>query len=223
MNAYWHFARQHNLPHVRFLKSHDFQLNDATFTPPPGMVRLIQIRRPLHLLASWLELEQLAHNRQLLQEASLVLERIFLYHEPEVLEEAWRVIDRAGSVMSEEQVEHWLQDKTTYVAGFLNKWLPLATAFPFANEVSDGNLVLRYEDLGRWPDLPRSLQLAIATVGGSTNFMPREGDVMKRRSDLVSRLLQANEALLRSAEEDVLAMAPGIDELYGSELSTTVR
>ncbi len=45
--AYWHYAREHRQPHLRLLKSHDFALEDAAFTPPAGMVRLIQVRRPL--------------------------------------------------------------------------------------------------------------------------------------------------------------------------------
>ena len=52
--AYWHFARDHRQPHLRLLKSHDFDLKDSTFEPPLGMVRLIQVRRPLHSLVSWL-------------------------------------------------------------------------------------------------------------------------------------------------------------------------
>jgi len=32
--AYWRYAREHNQPHLRLLKSHDFALTDATFTPP---------------------------------------------------------------------------------------------------------------------------------------------------------------------------------------------
>lgn len=93
--AYWHFAREHRSAHLRLLKSHDFSLSDATFAPPLGMVRLIQVRRPFDLLVSWLELQQLVLNRALLRNASIALERIFLYHEPEVLEEAWRLIDDA--------------------------------------------------------------------------------------------------------------------------------
>lgn len=111
------------------------------------MVRLIQVRKPLDLLASWLELEQLTLNRELLQGASIALERVFLYHEAEVLEEAWREIDERGTVMTDEQAQAWLADKVSYVQAFLQKWLPRARPFPFDGRVNGGTYVMRYCDL----------------------------------------------------------------------------
>ncbi len=124
--AYWHFAREHQRPHLRLLKSHYYALSDATFVPLPGMLRLIQVRRPFKLLVSWLELEQLAQKREILKGSSIVLGRISLYHEPDVLEEAWRLIDQAGMVMTAEQVQAWLADKVCSVLGIRRKWVPLA-------------------------------------------------------------------------------------------------
>ena len=212
--AYWHFARDHRQPHLRLLKSHDFHLKDATFAPPMGMVRLIQVRRPLHALVSWLELEQLNENRQLLQQASIALERIYLYHEAEVLEEAWRLIDQAGIVMTSEQVSEWLNRKVRYVVGFLQKWLPLAKPFPFGHRLSGGNVLLRYEDLGRSHELLESFGLARLDEEHGLAFTPRHPDVMQRRSARVAELIQAHRRELEEAEAVVFAEVPSMQELY---------
>jgi hypothetical protein len=212
--AYWHFARDRRQPHLRLLKSHDFHLKDATFEPPLGMVRLVQVRRPLHALVSWLELEQLNENRQLLQQASLALERIYLYHEAEVLEEAWRLIDQAGVVMTSEQVSEWLNRKVRYVVGFLQKWLPLAKPFPFGHRLSGGNVLLRYEDLGRSQELLESFGLARLDEEHGLAFTPRHLDVMQRRSARVAELIQAHRRELEEAEAVVFAEVPSMQELY---------
>ncbi|WP_159818872.1 hypothetical protein [Cyanobium sp. Copco_Reservoir_LC18] len=212
--AYWHFARDHRQPHLRLLKSHDFNLKDSTFEPPLGMVRLIQVRRPLHALVSWLELEQLNENRQLLQQASIALERIYLYHEAEVLEEAWRLIDQAGVVMTTEQVSEWLTRKVRYVVRFLEKWLPLAKPFPFGARLTGGNFLLRYEDLGRSEQLLDSFGLARLEGEHGLAFSPRHPDVMQRRSSRVAELIQAHQKDLEDAEALVLAQVPGMQKLY---------
>ncbi|KAF0652676.1 hypothetical protein L107_11000 [Cyanobium sp. Copco_Reservoir_LC18] len=196
------------------LKSHDFNLKDSTFEPPLGMVRLIQVRRPLHALVSWLELEQLNENRQLLQQASIALERIYLYHEAEVLEEAWRLIDQAGVVMTTEQVSEWLTRKVRYVVRFLEKWLPLAKPFPFGARLTGGNFLLRYEDLGRSEQLLDSFGLARLEGEHGLAFSPRHPDVMQRRSSRVAELIQAHQKDLEDAEALVLAQVPGMQKLY---------
>jgi len=214
VSAYWHFAREHRMPHLRLLKSHDFTLADATFPPPPGMVRLIQVRRPLNLLVSWLELQQLELNRELLKQSSIVVERVFLYHEPEVLAEAWRVIDQSGTVMSEEQVQHWLHKQQEYVVGFLKKWLPLTTPFPFGERVQSGNLLLRYEDLGRCQQLMEAFGLNALQSESLPAFSPRHPRVKQRRASRVTALIEANWELLVNADHAVMAAVPALWDLY---------
>ncbi len=212
--AYWHFARDHHQPHLRLLKSHDFDLKDAIFYPPPGMVRLILVRRPLHALVSWLELEQLALNQELMQQSSLALERIYLYHEPEVLEEAWRVIDQSGVVMTTDQVQVWLDEKVQYLISFLRKWLPLTRPFPFGEGLLGGNFLLRYEDLGRSDALLEAFGLARPKGHAMRAFAPRHPDVMKRRSTMVAELVQASQEALQKADALVLAEVPAMQALY---------
>jgi hypothetical protein len=208
--AYWRYAREHGQPHLRLLKSHDFKLVDATFAPPPAMVRLIQVRRPLELLASWLELEQLTLNRELLQSASIALERVFLYHEAEVLEEAWRVIDERGTVMTDEQAQFWLADKVSYVKAFLQKWLPRARPFPFGDRVSGGTYVLRYSDLECSALILQALGLKSAQERPLPVFATRHLDVTVRRSARVTTLIQTQLDALDQADAEIHGQLPAL-------------
>jgi len=201
------------------LKSHDFDLKDATFLPPPGMVRLIQVRRPLHALVSWLELEQLALNKHLLKQSSIALERVYLYHEPEVLEESWRLIDQAGVMMTTEQVQAWLDLKVKYLVDFLRKWLVLARPFPFRGRLIGGNCLLRYEDLGRSEMILEAFGLAMPERETLSAYSPRHPDVMKRRSSLVAEMIQASQEMLSAADAHVLAEVPAMRELYPTSVS----
>ena len=210
--AYWHYAREHRQPHLRLLKTHDFALADATFTPPAGMVRLIQVRRPLELLASWLELEQLTLNRELLKSSSISLERVFLYHEAEVLEEAWRLIDERGAVMPAEQAQSWLESKCGYVQAFLQKWLPQARPFPFGGRVSWGTYLLRYSDLARSAQILQAFGLSGVQERPMPVFAARHPDVTVRRSKRVTALIQAQLALLKRADGELQEQLPALSD-----------
>ena len=208
--AYWHYAREHKQPHLRLLKSHDFNLTDATFPPPPAMVRLLQVRRPLEQLASWLELEQLTLNRELLQSASISLERLMLYHEAEVLEEAWRVIDERGTVMNAEEAQAWLAEKVSYVQAFLQKWLPRAQPFPFVGRVSGGTYVLRYGDLERSVQILQALGLKGVSERPLPVFARQHPDVSMRRSARVTTLIQEQFDSLEQADQKIQCQLPAL-------------
>ncbi|MDM7958659.1 MAG: hypothetical protein QUV04_02745 [Synechococcus sp. WH 8007] len=214
VSTYWHFARRYKRPHVRLLKSHDFALTDATFDPLPGMVRLIQVRQPFDLLVSWMELAQLTLNESLLVDASISLKRIYLYHEPELLEEAWMLVDEAGAVMNKDQARKWLTEKSRYVVDFLQKWLPLADPFAPCNGYLSGNVVLRYEDLGSCHQLLKAMGRNDLLAMQLPAFAPRHQQVMKRRSARVSELIQDNSALLLQASSNIMTEVPEIQALY---------
>ncbi len=216
--AYWRYAREHGQPHLRLLKSHDFALTDATFTPPPAMVRLIQVRKPLELLASWLELEQLSFNRELLQSSSIALERVFLYHEAEVLEDAWRVIDELGTVMTAEQAQAWLADKVSYVQAFLRKWLPQARPFPFGGQVSGGTYLLRYNDLEHSVPILQALGLRGDQERPLPVFATQHPDVTVRRSTRVTTLIQAQLGSLEQADQEAQGQLPALADGSSVEL-----
>lgn len=218
MTAHWHYARRHHVPHLRLIKSHDLGLRDPTFAPPPGMLRLIQVRRPLPLLASWLELDQLVVNRKLLLQAQLHPDRIFLHHEKALLEQAWWLIDRSGTVMQPEQLQMRLNRKITYTIRFLRKWLPLTRPFPFGGRLENGNYLLLYEQLNRSRALLEALGVALGVAPahhGAEAFSPRSADVLERASSRVTALLRASEEQLHHAEAQILRNVPALRELYG--------
>jgi len=217
--AYWHYAREHLQPHLRLLKSHDFALTDANFPPPPAMVRLIQVRKPLELLASWLELEQLTLNRELLQSASIALERVFLYHEAEVLEKAWRLIDERGTVMTAEQAQAWLAGKVSYVQDFLQKWLPRARPFPFDGRVIGGTYVMRYCDLERSAQILQAFGLKGVQERPLPVFATRHLDVTVRRSTRVTTLIQGQLDSLEQADAEIRGQLPALAD--GSTVDLT--
>ena len=218
ISCYWHFARNNQKRHLRMVKSHDYALTDSTFDPPPGMIRFIQVRRPFDLLTSWIELAQLQMNKALLKDANISLERIYLYHEREVLEEAWRVIDEHGIIMNAGQLQVWLTDKVNYIVDFLQKWLPLTNLYRADQFFPGGNILLRYEDLGRSDELLKALGCKDLDSDQLPIFSPRHPQVLKRRSTLVTELIEASQTSLMQADADVIAAVPGMACLYPDSL-----
>lgn len=210
VSAYWHYARAHYLPHLRLLKSHDFGLSDSTFPAPPGMLRFVQVRKPVEFLISWLELQQLEVNRELLGSVGISLDRIYLYHEAQLLEDSWSLIDRDGVVMTPHQAQAWLTKKLGYVLAFLNKWLPLSRPFPFGERLSHGTFLLPYNDLRYSSQILESLGLAVPDHPPLTPFVARHIDVTARQSLRVSALVSSQLAELNEAEVQVLHQLPSL-------------
>jgi len=202
--SYWHHARTNKQPHLRLVKSHDFSLKDTTFDPMEGMIRLIQIRKPLDLLASWLELEQLNLNQELLARYSISLYRIFLYHEKQLLEDAWQLIDNYGCVMTAGEAKAWLHTQSNYVKAFLEKWLPLTTPFPFGEPAKSGNFLLSYNDLSRGVEILESLGLTTSSLQELPKFRERRLEVSIRQSKRVTDLLQAQADLLNEIDAMIM-------------------
>jgi hypothetical protein len=217
---WWRHARVLGHDHIRLIKSHDYSLDDVPYPTPLGLVRLVQVRRPLPLLASWLELKQLNVNREMLKDHGIDPIRIYLNHEPALIESSWQLIDECGSTMNTEEALQWLQGKTAYISGFLNKWLPLSSPLPLEEAPARGTYVLRYEDLGAQAGLLRA-------IGGTpdrlrpgradTAFSPRDGSCLRRRSRRISALLESVEASMRECDAQILAGAASWQHLlnYG--------
>lgn len=201
---YWHHARTNRYPHLRLVKSHDFSLKDATFEPMQGMVRLIQVRKPLDLLASWLELEQLQLNEELLAKYSISLRRIWLYHERQLLDDAWKLVDDYGRVMTMDAANNWLRHQSSYLKNFLKKWLPLTTAFPFGEPVRSGNFLLCYNDLAKGSEILRSLGFKAVKAQDLPIFRGTRSEVMARQSTRVTELLQTQANVLSEINEDIM-------------------
>jgi hypothetical protein len=206
---YWYRPRRQGGAHTRLIKSHDFNLQDSQYALPPTVIRIIQVRQPFDLLASWLELEQLNRNQSLLQQHGISLNRIWLYHEKALLETAFALVDGEGEVMEAAEAKEWLLQKCTYIIDFTRKWLPLCQPFSELGELGNSTYVMRYEDLE--DDLYRLVayinkahhdRSVFHTV---PKFSPRSNVILQRRSSLISNLLQELLSELRHVEEVVLA------------------
>ena len=212
--SYWHHARAHHIPHTRLVKSHDFQLKDTIYPEPTGLIRLIQIRRPIDLLASWLELMQLELNRDLLKASNISASRILQYHESQLIEDAWQLIDKRGIIMKDSDAKDWLQKRSNYVKAFLKKWMPKGKPFPFGEAVTRGSFLLCYEDLDRGIEILKSLGKHGNNVPELPRFHHRKSDVMNRRSERVSDLIRSQVDLLRDLDTVIIRDTPELGNIY---------
>lgn len=215
MRSYWNFARKRELNHIRLVKSHDFNLTDLTFKPPIGMVRLVQVRKPLEVLVSWLELQQFSHNENLLNSQNITLNRLYLYHEIQLKEEAWSIIDESGTVMDEEQTIKWLKEKANYIERFLKKWLPISIEFPYGSRTICGNYVLPYTRLANVHGVAR----ALTTEDIDTNCMPEfknKSNILERRSSKITQLIGDHIGTIQKLDQHIRENMPKLED--GSKL-----
>lgn len=123
ITGYSEMARKMNAAKLRITKSHDFELNDPDFMPLYNLRRIVLIREPLPILTSWFSLDQLAKHKNKLQKKSINMEKIWAYHEPEVLAMAYETLDSEFEAPEYEILKSWLSEKTHYIIGFLEKWV----------------------------------------------------------------------------------------------------
>ncbi|MBL4919343.1 hypothetical protein [Szabonella alba] len=125
---------------LRMIKSHDFDLTDPAFPAKGPVRRLILLRDPLYLLTSWWTLQMLYAHGELLKAHGIAKMNINFAHGPHVVRAACRVIDAEGSLPSGEKLATWLDEKSPYILGFVDKW---------ARAVQDDPQhcrILRYDD-----------------------------------------------------------------------------
>lgn len=205
---YWHQARIQGKPHLRLIKSHDFQLDDPVYPTPPGLIRLVQVRQPFDLLCSYLELAQLNLNEDLLRSHGISLQRLCLYHEKDLLETAYSLIDDHGLVMHPEDTSAWIEQQTGYILGFTQKWMPLCRSLADIGDHHHGTYLLRYEELGGVVETFLHFVYSGSRVElqgeNATSFTPRSNSVMNRSSKLISRLLHDHFERISSAEQLIL-------------------
>jgi hypothetical protein len=215
--AYWIHAREQGTDHLRLVKSHDFELDDPIYEPPLGVIRLVQVRQPLALLSSWLELYHIQLNRSLLESHGISPTRIYLYHENALLETAWQIIDEFGESLSVTKAKEWLASKEMYIVDFLKKWLPGSHAFPLYDPAPRlrGCYVLRYEDLG---DAAIALRILgrhkVSQPSSSPNkYIARQGSLLQRRSKRISELMEKMLVSLLKAEVRILIQTESFEPL----------
>lgn len=215
-DAYWNYSKKNNVSHLRLIKSHDFDLEDKTFDPLPGVYRFIQVREPIEILVSWLELQQLFINKDLLHRNNVSINRIMLYHEPELIDASWELIDASGTVHSNSEAEEWLSLKSKYMISFLNKWLPLSYPLNTTKLSDSGNYILNYTDLTDHSRIFDLLGIEVSDEHNLPIFRPKHKSIFSRRSSKITSLVKKNSAILGKLSNDICANLPRLAD--GSRL-----
>ncbi len=219
VNSYWHHARNKHENHLRLIKSHDFLLKDKTFDCMPGMFRIIQLREPFDLIISWLELAQLATNKDLLNSKNINISRIYLYHEPSLLEESWEIIDKYGKTMSDTKTSQWLSSQKEYIKSFLLKWLPISNTISTQELHPCGNFVLHYHDMKDPQALLNLLQIKKYDRTKLPTFKPTKENATKRKSKLITDLVETYSELIQEISHEIKISTPLLAD--GSNTWTT--
>ena len=219
VNSYWHHARNKHENHLRLIKSHDFLLKDKTFNCMPGMFRIIQLREPFDLIISWLELAQLATNKDLLNSKNINISRIYLYHEPSLLEESWEIIDKYGKTMSDTKTSQWLSSKKEYIKSFLLKWLPISNTISTQELHPCGNFVLHYHDMKDPQALLNLLQIKKYDQTKLPTFKPTKENTTKRKSKLITDFVETYSELIQEISHEIKISTPLLAD--GSNTWTT--
>ena len=208
---YWNHARHKKMPHTRLVKSHDFNLSDPVYTPEAGFARIVLARRPFDFLCSWIELAQLSFNKDILTAHGICATRIQLHHESALLTNAFRVIDEEGATMTPEATIVWLKAKTNYAVAFSEKWLPMCHDWQELGSLLTGTYLVCYEDMGAFSrQLSSELnkEQRISSAGreeiADSQFQPRNGEIAKRKSLLVTELISTLSDEIRESERIIL-------------------
>ena len=184
------------------------------------MVRIIQLREPFDLIISWLELAQLHINEDLLKDKNINISRIYLYHEASLLEESWEIIDKYGKTMSDTQTSQWLSSKKEYIKSFLLKWLPISNAISTKELHTCGNFVLHYQDMKDPQALLNLLRIKKYDRTKFPIFKPRGENVLKRKSTLITNLVEMNSELIQEISHEIKISTPLLAD--GSKTWTSV-
>ncbi|QEP42095.1 hypothetical protein D5085_02445 [Ectothiorhodospiraceae bacterium BW-2] len=116
------YAQEQQSLRIRLLKSHDFALSDPDYETNHYVRRLVLVRDPLYILTSWFVLEQLAGYKDVLAQNGISINKIWLSHEKEILKPAYQLLNDHFIPPDESQLVSWLEAKSCYIAGFLQKW-----------------------------------------------------------------------------------------------------
>jgi hypothetical protein len=140
-------------PRLRMVKSHDFDLGDADYPLPPGVRRLVLIRDPLMILTSWWMLEEISRHADVLRANGIRYQQLFFAHDPVLQRAVHAVLEREFVPVPGDRLARWLQAKTTYINGFIDKWVaPTRSQALSRTAALHGTEVVRYSDLPAFID-----------------------------------------------------------------------
>jgi hypothetical protein len=133
LTCYAHYAAKTGSPRIRLIKSHDFDFTDPVIDTGPHYQRVIIVRDPIFMLTSWFELDQFEFHKAHLAELGIDMHKIYLAHEPELLDAATSKIDQVFQGYSQESLDLWLTSKTEYMIKFMQKWVEPQMISPVKN------------------------------------------------------------------------------------------
>lgn len=123
-------TERRDIPLLRMMKSHDFDLIDPVYAPEGPIRRLVLLRDPLYLLTSWWSLQVLYLSDDLLKRHGIMKSKLNFSHGPHVVDSAYRIIDAEGEDIPVAPLHTWLEQKTPYILGFVSKWAEAAREHP---------------------------------------------------------------------------------------------
>lgn len=191
---------------IRLIKSHDFELDDPIYPTSPHLQRLILLRDPLYILTSWFALDQLTAHKDLLAKNGIIINKIWLAHEKEVLQPAYQLLDQHFNAPSAAALGNWLQQRTQYITGFVKKWVEA-----LRDQSSKHTQIVRYDQINGYVQglaeayrpyvsAETAERMGGAACSASQQFRKRE-DAYSAPSFRLAEYLKENAAIFRRAEE----------------------
>lgn len=200
-------SKEDHVPRFRLIKSHDFELNDPDFPPAGTVRRVILYRDSIFQLTSWFLLDQLNVYRAELNRCGINLNQIFLRHDPEVLEDAYAVLDDCYVAPTLDELENWIARKKEYIKGFALKWMGKKNSgrdgveLVHYNQINDYvvSLLKPYEERLEVEAKERFMLFEKSVEG---TFSPRK-DPFKLQSSKVSEYLDRNRTVFEFHAEEL--------------------
>ncbi|WP_133637085.1 hypothetical protein [Zavarzinia compransoris] len=180
---------------LKMTKSHDFDLADPPYQLPLPVHRLVLIRNPLPILTSWFMLDLLAGHAELLSNNGIGINKIYFSHPASVVAAAYRIIAGAFNPPSPEELRKWIEEKSKYISGFVQKWCGENSRMKNTHLVSYENanqFIVKIASIleQRFDSQTRERLVAFARKS-SEQFQPRS-DPFRAPEPAISSYLRAN-------------------------------
>jgi hypothetical protein len=178
-DTFLEYAKKRNRSHIRLLKSHDFDLDDAVPKIDRSHQLLVLIRDPLFVITSmWMLKEYMRHHVKL-TESHISAMRLLNFFEPSLLNRANELIDQHFMPLRADVFQSWLDWVCGYMHRFYHQWVINASN-------KEGHIVV-YEDIPKYAESILSLCIPKQDIH-ITPFSPR-GDAYSVGSLQVSAYL----------------------------------
>lgn len=181
--------------HWRLIKSHDLDLRDPVYPPVPGIERWILVRDPLYVLTSWWVLYNVKRHAGMLKARDIDVDKLFYRHEAAVRDVVFAHLAELYQHPPEEKFDAWLEKRTTFLGGFVDKWGAAVAA-----DASGRQRIVRYETLPRFVD--RMLPSEGGT--GSDDFRART-DPFETPLPALTEFVRERAARFQAARDEVIA------------------